>query len=86
LLSLPENAIQGEKMTYRRITVHDKEIDFSIGFTDFHMQTYQYIFAGNGFGIEDKRPSIETLEAIRTNNIFRPGENVHRLLLKVMGD
>jgi len=83
--NLPDNAIQGEKLTYRSITIGDEELEFSGGFTDLHTQSYQNILAGNGFGIEENRTAIETVEAIRTNHISVPGEKAHRLLSKVMG-
>ena len=83
--NLPDNAIQGEKLTYRSITIGDEELEFSGGFTDLHTQSYENILAGNGFGIEENRVAIETVEAIRTNEISNPGENAHRLLSKVMG-
>ena len=83
--NLPDNAIQGEKLTYRSITIGDEELEFSGGFTDLHTQSYQNILAGNGFGIEENRTAIETVEAIRTNDICIPGEKAHRLLSKVMG-
>jgi len=82
--NLPDNAIQGEKLTYRSITVGDEELEFSGGFTDLHTQSYQNILSGNGFGIEENRTAIETVEAIRTNGITMPGERAHRLLSKVM--
>jgi UDP-N-acetyl-2-amino-2-deoxyglucuronate dehydrogenase len=84
--NLPDNAIQGEKLTYRSITVGDEELEFSGGFTDLHTQSYQNILAGNGFGIEENRTAIETVEAIRTNDISRAFLNAHRLLSKVKGD
>ena len=83
--NLPDNAIQGEKLTYRSITVGDEELEFSGGFTDLHTQSYQNILAGNGFGIEENRTAIETVETIRTNDISIPGKKAHRLLSKVIG-
>jgi UDP-N-acetyl-2-amino-2-deoxyglucuronate dehydrogenase len=51
--------------TFRSITVDGEELEFSGGFTDLHTQTYQAILAGNGFGLEDARASIETVYNIR---------------------
>lgn len=84
--NLPENAIQGEKLTYRSITIGDEELEFSGGFTDLHTQSYENILAGNGFGIEENRAAIDTVEAIRTNGISLPGDKAHRFLSNVIGD
>ena len=51
--------------TFRSITVDGDELEFSSGFADLHTQTYKSILAGNGFGMEDARTSIETVFNIR---------------------
>ncbi|MDB3964663.1 Gfo/Idh/MocA family oxidoreductase [Amylibacter sp.] len=84
--NLPENAVQGEKLTYRSITIGSEELEFSGGFTDLHTQSYQNILAGKGFGIEENRTAIETVEAIRNNKIVKSGKRSHKLLSKVMDD
>jgi UDP-N-acetyl-2-amino-2-deoxyglucuronate dehydrogenase len=55
---------QGQR-TYRSITVDDREIEFSGGFTDLHTRSYQEILAGRGFGLEANRVAIETVANIR---------------------
>jgi len=55
--------------TYRSIAVDGKEIEFSGGFTDLHTRVYQETLAGNGFGIEDARPSIELVHKLRNMKI-----------------
>ena len=82
--NLPDNAVQGEKLTYRSITISDEELEFSGGFTDLHTQSYQNILAGNGFGIDENRVSIETVENIRVIPITKAGERGHPLLSKVL--
>ncbi len=82
--NLPENAIQGEKLTYRSITIGDEELEFSGGFTDLHTQSYQNILAGNGFGVDENRVAIETVEKIRVMPIAEAGEKAHPLLAKVL--
>ncbi|CCQ10297.1 UDP-2-acetamido-2-deoxy-D-glucuronic acid dehydrogenase (NAD+ cofactor) [Pseudoalteromonas luteoviolacea B = ATCC 29581] len=86
--NLPENAVQGEKLTYRSITINDgsntEELEFSGGFTDLHTQSYQNILAGNGFGIDENRIAIETVEDIRTQAVVEAGERAHPLLTKVL--
>lgn len=55
-----------ESRTYRSITVDGEEIEFSGGFTDLHTQVYAETLAGNGFGINEARPSIELVHKLRT--------------------
>lgn len=62
---LPKSALEAGKRTYRSINVDGDEVEFSDGFTDLHTVTYQNILAGNGFGIDDARESIELTEQIR---------------------
>ncbi|NCB08463.1 MAG: Gfo/Idh/MocA family oxidoreductase, partial [Bacteroidia bacterium] len=64
---LPKVATDKGMRTYRSITVNGKEIEFSGGFTDLHTVTYQNIFAGNGFGIDDARESIELTNFVRNS-------------------
>ena len=82
--NLPDNAIQGEKLTYRSIRVDAEELEFSGGFTDLHTQSYQRVLDGAGFGLEQNRVAIETVEAIRDNAVVAAGERAHPLLSKVL--
>lgn len=68
--------VKGEKPTYRSITVDGNEMEFSEGFTDLHTTSYEEILAGRGYGIEDARHCIETVEHIRKaqNVVPRPNE------------
>ncbi|MCE4566660.1 Gfo/Idh/MocA family oxidoreductase [Maribellus sp. CM-23] len=59
---LPDAAIINGQRTWRSITVNDTEIEFSDGFTDLHTETYRQILAGNGFGVECARESIQLVE------------------------
>ncbi len=63
--TLPEDIKAAGQRTYRSITVDGKEIEFSGGFTDLHTLSYEGIIAGDGFGLNQARPSIETVYAIR---------------------
>ena len=65
---LPE-AVKGKKPTYRSITVDGEEMEFSEGFTDLHTISYQEILAGRGYGLEDARHCVETVEVIRSTAI-----------------
>ncbi len=82
--NLPENAIQGEKLTYRSITIEGEELEFSGGFTDLHTQSYQRILDGKGYGIEENRVAIETVEIIRKAPIVGSSQSAHPLLQKVV--
>ena len=62
---LPENAVQGEKRTYRSLSIDGDEFEFSQGFTELHTESYRKILAGEGFRISEARPCIETVSAIR---------------------
>lgn len=62
---LPESAVAAGKRTYRSITVDGEEVEFSEGFTELHTRSYEEIFKGNGFGLEDARQSIEIVHEIR---------------------
>ena len=82
--NLPDNAIQGEKLTYRSIRVDAEDLEFSGGFTDLHTQSYQRVLDGAGFGLDQNRVAIETVEAIRDNAVVAAGERAHPLLGKVL--
>ena len=81
--NLPENAVQGEKLTYRSITIENEELEFSGGFTDLHTQSYQRVLEGKGYGVEENRAAIETVEVIRVSPIVENPVNPHPLLVKV---
>lgn len=81
---LPDNAVQGEKLTYRSIDVEGEELEFSGGFTDLHTQSYLRILDGDGYGVEDNRAAIETVEVMREAEVVTNPENPHPLLKKVL--
>ena len=62
---LPENAVQGEKRTYRTLNIDGEEFEFSAGFTELHTKSYQKILSGEGFRISESRPCIEIVSEIR---------------------
>lgn len=65
-------SVKGKKSTYRSITVEGEELEFSEGFTDLHTTSYQEILAGRGYGIEDARHCVQTVEAIRAATVVTP--------------
>jgi len=82
--NLPDNAVQGEKKTYRSIMIGDEELEFSGGFTDLHTQSYGNVLAGNGYGLEENRTAIETVEKIRDQAIVDCSEHYHPLMAKLV--
>lgn len=53
------------QIAHRKMCIDGNEVDFSSGFVDLHTAVYQGILNGEGFGIEDARPAIETIYEIR---------------------
>lgn len=63
--------------TYRSITVDGEEIEFSGGFGDLHTRSYELILEGRGYGLQDARPAIETVAAIRADKAVAPTADSH---------
>lgn len=81
---LPPEAVG--KTTFRSITIDDEEIEFSGGFTDLHTRVYEEVLAGNGFGIDDARSSIELVHQLRTMPLTQNREStVHPYVQKLKG-
>ncbi len=80
---LPNNAVQGEKLTYRSIKIEGKELEFSDGFTELHNESYRNILAGQGFGIEENRAALETVQFIRECDVCHSIADPHPLLKKL---
>lgn len=74
---LPEDVHASGQRTYRSITVGGKEIEFSKGFTDLHTLSYQGILDGEGFGLEEARPSIEAVHHIRNADVVMQRGYLH---------
>lgn len=75
----------GSQRTYRSITIDDKELEFSGGFTDLHTKVYEKTLAGNGFGIDDARASIELVHKLRNMKISdRIYGNIHPDSAKIL--
>jgi UDP-N-acetyl-2-amino-2-deoxyglucuronate dehydrogenase len=79
---VPEVARAKGQRTYRSITVDGDEIEFSGGFTDLHTLSYQQVLAGNGFGVECARNSIQTVYDIRNSEIIELKGDYHPFLKK----
>ena len=82
---LPD-VVKGKKPTYRSITVNGEEMEFSEGFTDLHTTSYEEIIGGRGYGLEDARHCVETVEVIRSSTCIAPADNEgHPFLRSVLG-
>lgn len=80
---LPDE-VKGKQSTYRNIDISGEQLEFSEGFTDLHTVSYREILAGRGYGLEDARHCIETVNVIRTATPMRgePGE-VHPFVARL---
>ncbi len=81
--NLPDDAVVGEKTTYRNIDIEGEQLEFSGGFTDLHTQSYDQILKGAGYGLDDNRAAIAMVENIRTQNIVDNSMNKHPLFYKI---
>ena len=78
---LPIDKIQPGNSTYRSIKIDGSDLEFTDGFADLHTKCYEEILSNRGFGIEDARSSIETVEVIRNSKTNMP-ETCHPFLKK----
>ena len=70
---LPDS-VKDQKTTYRSITMDGEEVEFSEGFTDLHTRSYEQILAGQGYGLDDVRFSIEVVSQFRHASVVASGE------------
>ena len=81
---LPESVL-GKQPTYRSITCDGDELEFSGGFTDLHTISYQEILAGRGYGLEDARHCVETVDKMRSGKIVKGSEEeTHPFVNKII--
>ncbi|MCW8811430.1 MAG: Gfo/Idh/MocA family oxidoreductase [Ignavibacteriaceae bacterium] len=78
---LPEEISKKGIPTFRSITVDGEQIQFSEGFTDLHTQVYEETLKGNGFGLEDARPSITLVQKLRSATAIKKTDNIHPFAL-----
>lgn len=62
---LPEYEKLRGKQTFRSLTLNGDFFEFSEGFTDLHILSYEQILSGNGFSVEDAKAAIHLTHAIR---------------------
>ena len=79
---LPEEARKAGKPTFRSITIDGEEVEFSEGFTDLHTEVYRRTLAGEGFGLEDARPSIQLAHDIRVAEPCGVNDRAHPMLIR----
>ena len=77
---LPEEIQKKGQRTFRSLTINNEDIEFSSGFTDLHTEVYRETLAGNGFGLDDARPSIELVHQIRNAKTKSKNNNTHPFL------
>ena len=63
--TLPKEAVEAGKRTFRNISINGENFEFSNGFTELHTESYKQIFLNNGFGIADARNAINIVYDIR---------------------
>jgi UDP-N-acetyl-2-amino-2-deoxyglucuronate dehydrogenase len=62
---IPTSVKSQGKRTFRALVMEDEEIEFSDGFTDLHIKSYEMILKGQGFSLMDTLPSINLVHEIR---------------------
>ena len=62
---LPEDARSKGESSCRSVLINGKEIEFSKGFADLHVKSYEQILLGKGYRTYDARTSIEIAHQIR---------------------
>jgi UDP-N-acetyl-2-amino-2-deoxyglucuronate dehydrogenase len=82
---LPEESKVKGQRTFRSIIVDGTAVEFSEGFTELHTEVYRGILAGQGHGIEEARPSIELVHAIRNATPVGAGDHAHPYLRRAAG-
>jgi UDP-N-acetyl-2-amino-2-deoxyglucuronate dehydrogenase len=75
--TLPQEAKDAGKRTYRSINIDGEELEFSGGFTDLHTASYQDILNGNGYRLTVARTAIEIVEQIRNANPINLSGDCH---------
>ncbi len=67
--TLPEEAKQAGKRTYRSLMIDGQGFEFSEGFTELHTVSYEEILKGKGFRLPEVKRSIDLVHAIRNARI-----------------
>jgi len=78
--TLPEEIKAKEQRTYRNISIDGKTIEFSKGFSELHIKSYQSILQNKGFDLEAARPALALVHQIRNAEIESVPDNVNQFL------
>lgn len=78
--TLPQQALEQGKATYRSLLFNGEELEFSEGFTDLHLACYNDVLSGGGYGLAAARSAIEMTENIRDIALSSSNAKKHRLL------
>lgn len=65
---LPQETLKAGQTTHRSLSLNSERFEFSDGFSDLHTEVYRKVLSGQGFGIDDAKPSIELAHEIRSAN------------------
>lgn len=82
---LPFEPQPGHRTTHRSIEVDGHEVEFTEGFADLHTRVYERTLAGEGFTLDDARPSIELVHRIRSAEVTHGGAGRHPFLSRREG-
>ena len=69
-----------DRTMVRAMDIDGEVWDFTDGFQNLHSRVYQSVLAGDGFGIEDARPSIALVHSLREAAPSRSFSTVHPLV------
>lgn len=62
---LPEDVVRNGKTSFRALMIDGQEVEISDGFLNAHTDSYKRILAGDGFTIQDAKPSIVATHQMR---------------------
>ncbi|OGC45384.1 oxidoreductase [candidate division WWE3 bacterium RBG_19FT_COMBO_34_6] len=79
---LPNQNQEGNK-AFRLLTIDGREFEFSEGFTDLHTEVYKRTLLGEGFKIEDVKPSIKLVYDISNSFPISTDSLLHPFLHNV---
>ena len=83
---IPESIKLQNQRTYRSIKIDGKEIEFSSGFTELHIRSYEEILRGRGFSLIDAKPSIQLVHDIRNAELKKAEGYYHPLVDQIKDD
>ena len=83
-LSIDPGDAAGSGAARRAMTIDGEDVEFTDAFANLHTAVYRSILDGTGCGIDDARPSIEMVHAIRTAPVKRNAEAEHPMLKKIV--